>query len=159
MLEQMFNGPIPGESLTREPGNAPWEQPPRLDKVEHVVANYIEKLEDDKKLEDMLDLLDKGMPVEHLVSSMLLFGEMEGDHTLDSSMVAAPILHEYIIFLAKSAGIKYVEFQGEEEEDPLIDDFNTLFTQEEEALPMEELETEEPMEEITPPKGLIQRRQ
>jgi hypothetical protein len=157
MIEQMFSGPIPGESLTREPGNAPWEQPPRLDKIEHVASFYIEKLEDDKKLEDLLDVLDKGMPIDHLVSSMLLYGEMEGEHTVDASMLVAPLIHEYIVFLAKSAGVSYIEFQEGDNEDPLADDFNALFQREE---PMEEeivMDVEEPLVE-SPPKGLIARR-
>lgn len=158
MLEQMFSGPVPGESLTREPGNAPWEQPPHYDKVEHVAAFYIEKFEDDKKLEDLLDLLDKGMPVDHLVSSMLMYGEMEGEHTVDASMLVAPLIHEYIIFLAKSAGISYTEFQGEgEEEDPLIDDFNALF-EPEEALEEQIVAEPQPVE-APPSRGLIPRRQ
>lgn len=160
MLESMFNGPIPGESLTREPGNAPWEQPPQFDKVEHASAFYIEKFEDDDNLEDLLDLLDKGMPIDHFVSSMLLYGEMEGKHTMDVSVQIGPVLHEYIKFLADSADISYTEFQGEEEEDPLINDFETLFTPSgQEEVPLEE-PVEEIIEEESPPsRGLVKRRQ
>jgi hypothetical protein len=158
MIEDMFSAPIPGESLTREPGNAPWEQPPHLEKVEHVAAFYIEKLEDDKNLEDLLDVLDKGMPIEHLVSSMLLYGEMEGEHTMDASMLVSPVLHEYIKFLAESAGISYTEFQGDEVEDPLVEDFNMMFSPEAPQSPMEE--PEEIIEEESPPsRGLVKRRQ
>jgi hypothetical protein len=165
MMEKMFGGPIPGESLTREPGNAPWEQPPRMDKIEHVAAFYLDKLEDDEKLEDLLALLEQGMPVDQLVSSMLLYGEMEGEHSTDTSMLIAPFLHEYVVFLAKSADVDYVEFQGEES-DPnskLIDDFNATFdpTQEpEEEMIPEEIELPEEVEiKPTPSKGLIPRRQ
>ena len=158
MLESMFSGPIPGESLTREPGNAPWEQPPQLDKVEHVASFYIEKFEDDDNLEDLLSVLEQGMPIEHFVSSMLMYGEMEGKHTVDASMLVGPLLHEYIKFLAESADIPYVEFQGGEEEDPLINDFNATFSLEEPSMPVEPME--EIIEEESPPaRGLIKRRQ
>lgn len=159
MMEQMFSGPIPGESLTREPGNAPWEQPPQFDKVEHVAAFYIERFEDDEHLEDLLDVLDKGMAIDHLVSSMLMYGEMEGKHTVDASMLVAPLLHEYIKFLAESADIPYVEFQGGEEEDPLIDDFEAMFSPEEPPMALEDQPVIEEISEEPPrPRGLVKRR-
>ena len=160
-MEQMFSGPIPGESLTREPGNAPWEQPPQFDKVEEVMGFYMDRFERDEVLEGLLDVLDKGMAVEHFVDTMLLYGEMEGKHSIDASVIIAPVLHEYIVFLADSAGVNYKEFQDDQEPvDKTQQDFMTLYEPEmpEEDLndlPMEE-EQEEPAP--TPPRGLIERR-
>ena len=160
-MEQMFSGPIPGESLTREPGNAPWEQPPQFDKVEEAMGFYMDRFERDEVLEGLLDVLDKGMAVEHFVDTMLLYGEMEGKHSIDASVIIAPVLHEYIVFLADSAGVNYKEFQDDQEPvDKTQQDFMALYEPEmpEEDLndlPMEE-EQEEPAP--TPPRGLIERR-
>lgn len=158
MQERMFNGPIPGESLTREPGNAPWEQPPQFAKVDEATAFYFDKFEDDKHLEGLLDVLEKGMAVEHFVSSLLLYGEMEGKHTTDASLLIAPMLHEYIVFLADSAGITYKEFQDEETVDPLAEDFLQSYTPE---MPEEDL-SETPIEDAPkeaprPSRGLMKR--
>jgi len=109
----MFNGPIPGESLTREPGNAPWEQPPQYPTVQEALAFYLDKLgEDDEMLEDTLFLLDQDFPLDLFVESLLLNGEMNGKHTFDTSFLIGPVLHEHILGLAKAAGVTVREFQG-----------------------------------------------
>lgn len=162
-IEQMFNAPIPGESLTREPGSAPWEQPPRMVDIKHVAAHYFDKFEDDEALEGLLDVLDKGAPIERIVSSMTLYSEMQGEHDMEASVLVSPMLHEYFKFLAESAGINYVEFVDEEEKqisetERAIEDFNLAFDSDEYEEPLEEIE-ETPEEEPTPSKGLISRRQ
>ena len=107
-----FNGPIPGESLTRTPGNAPWEQPPQYAKVEDATAVYMTRLEDDETIEDLLFLIDEGMPIDVMVESLLMNGEMKGKHTTDVSILIGPILHEHIVSLCEAAGVEYREFQG-----------------------------------------------
>ena len=164
-MEEMFNGPMPGESLTREPGNAPWEQPPQFDKVEAVVGFYLDKFQDDEVLEEALNLFDKGMSIEHFVDSMLLYGEMEGKHTTDASVLAGPVLHKYLTFMADSAGIEYQEFQKSEKPDKLKQDllagldFKTIPGETSPDVDDYEEEEEEEMEEMPEmPKGLIKRR-
>lgn len=107
-----FNGPIPGESLTRTPGNAPWEQPPQHTKVEDAAAIYMDRLDDDETMEDLLFILGEGMPIDVMVESLLMNGEMQGKHTADVSILIGPILHEHMISLAEAAGVEYREFQG-----------------------------------------------
>lgn len=107
-----FGAPIPGESLTREPGNAPWEQPPQFAGVDEATQFYLSKFEDDDTLEDALWVLDQGCPLDLFVESMLLYGEMEGRHTFDTSFIIAPILHEYLLAMAEAAGVNVKEFQG-----------------------------------------------
>jgi len=108
----MFNGPIPGESLTREPGNAPWEQPPHFDKVDKALQFYMDKLEDDDLLDETLFILDQDFPLDLFVETLLANGEMEGYHTFDTSMLIAPVLHEHLLGLAEAAGVTVREFQG-----------------------------------------------
>lgn len=160
-MEQMFNGPIPGESLTREPGNAPWEQPPQFSKVQEAMGFYMDRFERDEVLEGLLDVLDKGMAIEHFVDTMLLYGEMEGKHTTDVSVLVAPVLHEYIMFLADSAGVNYKEFQDDQEPvDKTKEDFMALYESDVPEEDLNELPIEEEQEESapTPPRGLIERR-
>jgi len=108
-----FNGPIPGESLTREPGNAPWEQPPKYAGVQEALTFYMDKLEEeDDMLEDTLFLLDQDFPLDLFVESLLLNGEMNGLHTFDTSYLIGPVIHEHILAMANAAGITVREFQG-----------------------------------------------
>ena len=41
-----LSAPIPGQSLTVEPGSVPWENPPEYAKLEDVVKYYTNKLDD-----------------------------------------------------------------------------------------------------------------
>lgn len=110
-------GPIPGMSLTREPGNAPWEQPPLFDTVEQSLAFYLDKLSDEDTLDEVLFSLEVGYPVASMVDFLTSHSVMEGYHTPDVKMLVSPLLHEYIISLAEAAGVEYVEDIGPSKEE------------------------------------------
>lgn len=110
-------GPIPGESLTRQKGNSPWEAPPQFPRVDQAFKYYLEKLEDDDYLEDVLTVLDLGLPLDLFVDSLLLNGEMKGRHFFDINYLLGPLLHEYLLGLAQSAGVQVVEFSDDLAED------------------------------------------
>lgn len=107
-----LDGPIPGESLTREPGNAPWEQPAKFSKVEDALAHHMKRLEDPEVIEDLIFILDQQFPLEVLVDSWMTMAVMEGYQNIDVSMLIAPILHEYIKALAEVSGVTVVETDG-----------------------------------------------
>ena len=109
MIEPRFEAPIPGQSLTSEPKLYPWETPPKLDKVGDVVAFYIDKLSSQEVMDDLFIALDEGFPLNILVKSILTTGVMEGVHSIDVSMIIAPVLHEYILGAAKIQGVKVKE--------------------------------------------------
>ena len=109
MIEARFEAPIPGQSLTGEPRQYPWESPPELDKVEDVIKFYIDKLSSQEVMDDLFIALDEGFPLNILVKSILTTGVMEGMHSIDVSMIVAPVLHEYILGAAKIQGVKVKE--------------------------------------------------
>lgn len=112
-MAKVFGGPIPGESLTREKGNSTWEQPPQFTRVDQAFKYYVELLEEDDYLEDVLTVLDSGLPLDLFVDSLLLNGEMKGRHFFDMGFLLGPLLHEYILSLAEAADIDVVEFQSD----------------------------------------------
>ena len=109
--------PIPGMSLTKEPGNSPWEQPPLYDTVEQSLAFYLEKFEDEEILDDLLFSLEAGYPVEAMVDFLTSYSVMEGYHSFDVKMLVSPVLHEYLVSLADAAGIEYTEEAGPSKEE------------------------------------------
>lgn len=111
--------PIPGMSLTREPGNAPWEQPPLYSTPEEAIAFYLEKLEDEETLDDTLFALEAGYPVDAMVDFLTSYSVMEGYHSFDVKMLVSPVLHEYLVSLADAAGIEYVEELGPSKEEKI----------------------------------------
>lgn len=107
-----FMAPIPGMSLTKEPGNAPYEQPPLYNTPEEALGFYFQKLDDEENLDDILFALDSGVPLESLVEGLTSVGAMEGFHSIDVKMLISPPLHEYIAALAEAAEIDFVEEAG-----------------------------------------------
>ena len=102
-----FDGPIPGQSLTAEPGNAPWEKPSKHSDPMDALEMYMEKLGDESVLDDILDMLDIGIPVSVVAGSMLSTGVMEGMHTVDVKLVLKPLLMTQIKTLADVSGVDY----------------------------------------------------
>lgn len=113
--------PIPGMSLTKEPGNAPWEQPPLYNTVEEALAFYLEKFDNEEILDDLLFSLEMGYPVEALVNFLTSHSVMEGYHSFDVKMLIAPVLHEYIMSLAEASGTKVVERVGPSKEERMAE--------------------------------------
>jgi len=109
MIEARFEAPIPGQSLTGEPKQYPWETAPEIDKVGDVINFYIDKLSSQEVMDDLFIALDEGFPLNILVKSILTTGVMEGMHTIDVSMIVAPVLHEYILGAARMQGVKVKE--------------------------------------------------
>lgn len=109
----MFTAPIPGMSLTTEPGARPWENPPKHVKVEDVIDYYIPRLADDDRADQLMLLLEQGAAVNFLVDTMITTGAMKGIHTMESGMLAAPVLAEVVKSMAEIEGVEYVESYSE----------------------------------------------
>lgn len=113
---ELLKAPIPGQSLTDEPKNYPWENPPEITDPEEAIAMHMSKFNDPEVIDNMLDLLDVGFPVRALAESILTASVAAGWHSIDLSLIVAPFIHEHIISMANEAGISYVEgFEKDEE--------------------------------------------
>ena len=113
---ELFNAPIPGQSLTDEPKNYPWENPPEINDPDEALAMHMSKFNDPEVIDNMLDLLDIGFPVRAMAESILTASVAAGWHSIDVSLIIAPAMHEHIISIANEAGVDYVEGFEEEEE-------------------------------------------
>lgn len=105
----MFRAPIPGQSLTSEPKNAAWERPPEMTDPEEALVWHMDRLEKPQKVKAITTLLDLGLDVVTLTEGILRGAVADGRHTVDVSLVIAPIIHEYIVGVGKSAGIDFKE--------------------------------------------------
>lgn len=113
---ELLKAPIPGQSLTDEPKNYAWENPPEITDPEEAIAMHMSKFNDPEVIDNMLDLLDVGFPVRALAESILTASVAAGWHSIDVSLIVAPFMHEHIISMANEAGISYVEgFEKDEE--------------------------------------------
>ena len=112
-----FEAPIPGQSLTMEPGNSPWEQPPLYNTKEEALGFYLDKFEDDEMIEDLFFSFEQGMPVSAVVEGLTSMGVMEGYHTVDVKMIISPYIHEYLKTMAEAADINFKESWGKSKEE------------------------------------------
>ena len=101
----MFEAPVPGQSLTTEPRNTPWENPSEMSKVEDVIKYYITKFSSPEVMDDILAILQAGASVKSLVEGTYTQGVMRGMHTLDAGMLAAPTLVLFVQAVAKEVGL------------------------------------------------------
>lgn len=100
---------IPGSSLTGEPGNYPWENPPQFAKIEEVIDFYTERMTDDDVEAAIITALDTGISVEAMAEQIVSSGVMNGVHTYDVSVLVNPVIREMIMYVADINGISYTE--------------------------------------------------
>ena len=168
-----FDRPIPGMGMTHEVGARPWQTPPTYTTVEETSDFYIERMSSPEFKEQLLDIMEMGVPLTTLANTIQLGSVMEGLHTVDVGMLMIPILVETMMLIGDASGIKYVTgMEVTKSERPamanrIIEEMKAERGNSEEmneGMPMQEEEampTEKPMEEEMPmeePKGLMARR-
>jgi hypothetical protein len=102
-----FDRPIPGQSLTTEPGSVPWERPSVHSDPLDALEMYMEQLSDETVVDDVMDMVDIGIPIRVVAGVMLSKGVMEGMHTIDTKVLLLPILTAQIKSLADVIGLDY----------------------------------------------------
>tara|TARA_R110000823_G_scaffold141442_1_gene271283 strand:- start:597 stop:1145 length:549 start_codon:yes stop_codon:yes gene_type:complete len=100
---------IPGQSLTAEPKNAPYENPPTYTTAEDAVFWHLDRLSSEDKLEALVDAMELGLDVVTLTEGLLRGAVLEGRHTVDISLIIAPVIHEFIKITAENVGIDFDE--------------------------------------------------
>ena len=66
MIENIFDTPVPGQSLTDTPGNAAWEHPPEFTNVEKAADYTWDILHRENFLEQVISFLESDIPVEEV---------------------------------------------------------------------------------------------
>jgi len=178
-MQTKYKMPIPGQSLTSTPKNAPYENPPEIVDPEEALEVHLMRLTEKKRMAAALDMLETGIDLQTLVEGILRSAVMNGIHTIDVGLIIAPVIHEYIKITADEVGIDYDEgFDDDEDEEMktyvvaserakkklksmgmMSEDEPTLEEPEEDSgedMPEEDLMMEEEMTE-TKPKGLMSR--
>ena len=109
MPEVSTDAPIPGQSLTAPLGDRPWQNPPQYATPEEALEFYIPKILDPIYADQILDVLETGIPITVIANALQSVMVMEGKHTVDVGILVSPVLIELIELVAENAGIKYVK--------------------------------------------------
>lgn len=107
MAEELFDAPIPGMSLTHELGARPWQTPAQFPTVDEAIEYYMGSMTSEEFMDQIIEVLELGVPVTTIANSMQLSSVMEGKHTVDVGMLVVPVLMEMIMMLGDSAEIEY----------------------------------------------------
>jgi len=163
--EVTFDAPIPGQSLTHEVGARPWQQPAQYPTVEGALDWYLSRFEQRETTEELLNVMEMGIPLTVIANSLQLGAVLEGVHSIDVGILVTPVLIEMMAYIAEQNDIEF-KIGTEEEDSPkpsesLISaaiqglEERGVVGDEEPMAEEEETETEEEEE----PKGLMARRQ
>jgi len=142
---------IPGNSLTKEPGNSPWEQPPMYVELSDVVDYYTEKLTTNESVDTIAKSLEANISVVELTNVMIKAGVMKGIHSIDAGMLAFPVIAEMIKTIADISDIGYVESDEDFKKATQLDEATYL-----ELIKESTAKVEEAIDAaVTPRKGLM----
>ena len=100
---------FPGQSLTAEPKNAPYENPPQMIKPEEALLWHVERLAKPERVNALLDAIELDTTIVELTEGILRGAVMMGRHSIDVSLIIAPVLHEIIKSTAESADLDFDE--------------------------------------------------
>lgn len=115
-MADLFSAPIPGQSLTDEPKNSPWESPPELNTVEEATEYYIKRLSKENVLDDLALVFQLGGTLRNVSETVTMMGTMQGVHSVDVQMLVAPVVGEYIRMAMLTYGIEVQDDLLDEDE-------------------------------------------
>ena len=101
-----FDTPIPGQSLTDEPGNYPWEHPPQFVETDEAADYLWDKMSEPEIAEQVIALLDAGVPVEAIGRAALFGGFLNGKFTPDVAFIIAEPVMKMIVAVGVQGGVK-----------------------------------------------------
>lgn len=142
---------IPGNSLTKEPGNSPWEQPPMFVELPDVVDYYTEKLTTNESVDTLVEAMRNQLTVVDLTNTFIKAGVMKGIHSIDVGMLAFPVVAEIIKTIADINDIGYVESEEDIRKATQLDEKTYLALINESTAKVEEAIDEA----VAPRKGLM----
>ena len=74
----MFEAPVPGQSLTKEPQKYPWESPPQFNNIDEAMQHYLNRFQDERVMFNLFSLMESKVPITAIAESMILHGFAEG---------------------------------------------------------------------------------
>jgi len=101
-----FDAPVPGQSLTDTPGNYPWEHAPKHVDPSELLDILWDRMTTPQSLEEMIAMLEAGVPVEAIVRTVVFAGFSEGEFNPDVGLVIVEPLMQMVTAIGMRAGIK-----------------------------------------------------
>lgn len=107
--EHLFDGPIPGQSLTNSKETPyPWEQPPEYTSATQLTQKIFFDLLREDNLETVTTLMSQGTPVMDIAQMLLMTGFQKGKMNPDMMLTQLEPTAYMLLAIAERAGIKPV---------------------------------------------------
>ena len=159
-----IDAPIAGQSLTSELGNRPWENPPQYTTVEEALDFYIPRIMEPTLRNDMLNVLEMGIPISTFANALQMSAVMEGKHTIDVGVLALPVIIEAIAYVADAEGIEYTTGTEIQEENNTYSQSNIALAKKsikeqmakDKDMPKETVQEELPLEDMMPMEKTVE---
>lgn len=162
--ELNLDAPIPGQSLTAPLGDRPWQKPAQYGSAEEALEFYIPRIMESDFTDQLLDVIEMGVPLTTIANSLQLASVMEGKHSIDVGILIMPVLIELLELIATNAKIEYNKGTELKDTDKISEvKMSKIITRmkakddEDMEMPVEEPQEDEEMEEDMP-TGLMARR-
>ena len=104
-----FSTPIPGQSLTDEPGKWSWEQPPQFASLEEAADATMQRLFTDKNSKNIIMMLEAGVPVEGIARSVVFAGFQAGAYSVDVALMLTPMVTEAVLTIGTVGDVKDIK--------------------------------------------------
>ena len=104
-----FDTPIPGQSLTDEPGNYPWEHPPQYVTTDGAADHLWNRMSEPECAEQIIAMLDAGVPVEAIGRTVLFGGFLKGKFSPDVAFIIAEPVMKMIATIGVIAGVENIK--------------------------------------------------
>ena len=101
-----FDAPVPGQSMTDKPGSAAWEHPPQYTNTAEAADFVWDQLSTPEFAEQVIAMLDAGIPDEAIGRIILFGGFTEGKWTPDVAFIIAEPVMKMIVAVGINGGVK-----------------------------------------------------
>lgn len=124
-----FSAPVPGESLTKIPGGAPYEQPPQFTDIQEAAEYMFDTLVEPRQSARVVTLLKHGATCEAIARTLVFTGFMSGKWTPDVALlISRPVLYMIVAVAerAKTNGLlkKYTILNPDLEQESFMSGFS-----------------------------------
>jgi|TARA_R100000664_G_C2739349_1_gene128081 hypothetical protein len=103
-----FDAPVPGQSLTDTPGNYPWEHPPQFTDPEEATEFIWQTLHTEEFMEQVIGMLDAGVPIEAIARVIVFGGFVEGKFTPDVGFLITEPVMKMLMAIGVRAGLNNI---------------------------------------------------
>ena len=115
----MFDGPIPGSSLTEELGSEINERPPVYTDPDEAYEFVMNKIQSPDAFERIMISAKLDIPVELTVRAIVFSGWALGQYTHDIMLLLFPVVFDGVLDLLEEKGIDHIPLAERAEDDTL----------------------------------------